>query len=96
MALKKQIDTKYGVTAEYHEILETYINWHQQGAIIRAGVFVNQEAKLAGSSPIAVREYSIQPSGFPFLPDRPIMADAYNYLKTLPDYADAEDVEDEE
>lgn len=98
MALKMQVQTKYGVPAEYHKILETHISWYRRTASVRVGVFVNEEARRDGSRPIEQHEYPPPTSAtyqFPFDADKPVLAAAYEYLKTLDDYKGATDVLEE-
>jgi hypothetical protein len=95
MALKMQIQTKYGIPAEYHKILETHINWCHKTASVRVGVFVDETARRDGNRPIEQREYPRPASGpylFPFDADKPVLEAAYGYLKSLDEYKEAKDV----
>lgn len=94
MALQKQVKTKYGVSAEYHKIIETQINWHNKTAMIRVGVFTTEDARRAGCSPIGMRIYTPSDDNgdaFPFNAEDTVPASAYAYLKTLDDFAGAID-----
>lgn len=94
MALKKQIQTSYGVPAEYHKIIGTSIDWLKQTAIITVGVFVDETARREGVRPIERRAYQAEP--FPFDKTTPERVTAYEYLKALPKYEGAEDILEDE
>ncbi len=95
MALQKLITTKFGVSAEYHKVIETRIDWHNKTAMIRVGLFATEEARRTGCSPIRMSLYprlGEDDGTFPFEIDSPVLASAYAYLKTLDDFVDAIDV----
>ena len=98
MALKKQIQTKFGVPAEYHKIIEVRIDWHRQTAAITVGVFISEEIRRSGGMPIERREYpwaDTSDASSSFITDKPVRAAAYAYLKTLPEFTESEDVLEE-
>ena len=91
MGLIKEIDTKFGVTASYHKITCTNLN----NTSIEVSVYYTKQAKENKAIVMWRKTYSV--------PEDVITEDkikvlnktslklAYEYLKTLEDYVDAED-----
>jgi hypothetical protein len=92
MALKKKVKTPFGVDIDYFKIVHTVIVWHTKTGEIRLSGFVDEKAKNDGAKPIIYQSIQVRPENFPFDPDRPVVADAYNYIKSLKDWNDAIDV----
>lgn len=86
MALRKTINTSFGFAAKdaYHKV--TSISWGGKNVLSSFTIasFIDDTASTA---PLAVRTFTFQPdpSGGSFV------AQAYEYAKTQPDYADAVD-----
>jgi hypothetical protein len=96
MALKLIKNTQYGIDVEYHKILEININWYNKIATIKVGGFINQELRISGSLPIIMvgdkPTDKIFENNFPFSIDGNNLREAYEYLKTLPEFEGAEGV----
>jgi len=82
MALYKEVETPYGVTANYHKIVETYINWKGRTASVLVYSYLNRETRQQEKQPLLVRTYYFDPPIFPFTYDCNVIATAYTALKT--------------
>jgi len=92
MALSKLIETSYGVSANYHKITETKIDWHNRIANITVKSFLSSEARTAGKMPIIDHAYYWAGDDFVFAPDSNVIATAYAKLKTMEQWTNAIDV----
>jgi len=82
MALLKETETPYGVTANYHKIVETHINWKEKIASVLIYSYLNQETRQQEKQPLLIRTYYFDPPIFPFTYDCNVLAIAYQALKT--------------
>lgn len=89
MALKKSIVQDDGVITDYHRILfiQTTVNSHNSIAVLS---YVNG-ASRATESPES-RPYKVAVTYETDYHENMTVEDAYNYLKTLPQFSDAEDI----
>ncbi len=89
MALKKEIRQSDGVVTNYHRILyiQSTINSHESIAVVSYVDEVSRTMENNGDRPyIAAVTYEKE------YEENMTIEDAYKYLKTLPDYEDAEDI----
>jgi len=91
MALVLAKATNYGVDAAYWKVAVTNINWHSRAAHVDLLGFVSEDARRTEKNPIAVCSYDWSGEGFPFDLERNIVADTYAQVKTLEEWAGAED-----
>lgn len=92
MALEKAIETSYGVTASYHKITVTNIDWHNRVANITIAGFIDNAARNTGKIDILKSNYYWAGDDFVFAPDTNVLAVAYAKLKALEQWSDAIDV----
>lgn len=88
MALKKAIRQRDGVTTEYHRIMFLTITTNRQNSI---AVFSYVDEEARGSD---CGEYAPYRSSITYETDydpEMTVEDAYEYLKALPEFADAAD-----
>ena len=81
MALYKETETPYGVTASYHKIAETHINWKEKTASVLVYSYLNQETREQEKQPLLIRTYYFDPPIFPYTFDCNVLATAYQALK---------------
>lgn len=97
MALYKNIQTQYGIDASYIRVAQTNINWTNMMAHIEVLLYVNQDVRRAENNPIGSMAFDISILPYMALNIGPVMnvaAVVYGILKTLPEFAEAEDVID--
>lgn len=97
MALKKTQMTNYGVSGEYWRVAQTNINWDTMMTHIEVLQYVNQDIRRAENKPIGAMSFDISILPYMALNIGPVMnvaAVVYGILKTLPEFAEAEDVID--
>ena len=89
MALMKAIKRDDGVVTNYHRILfiQTTINRQNSIAVLS---YVDEESRLTES--VEVRPYKVAVTYETAYSETMTVEDAYNYLKTLPDFEGAEDI----
>jgi uncharacterized protein (UPF0210 family) len=91
MALLKEIETKYGIAANYHKISVTDVNWHAKSAHVEVIGFVDREAKESGMNPILKTNFDYSPDNFSLSPDSNIVACLYAAIKESDLFINAED-----
>ena len=89
MALKKDITQENGVTTSYHRILliQSVINSNTSIAVLS---YVSQESREAENS--ETPPYKVSATYSSEYIENMTVEDAYNYLKTLPEFEGAEDI----
>jgi len=97
MAIKKSFMTTFGIEGEYWRIAQTNIDWTTMMSHIEVFLYVNQDIRKEGNTPIASKVFDI--SIMPYIglnvgPVVNIAAVVYGILKTFPDFTDAEDIMD--
>lgn len=90
MAIVNRVVLDSGIVAEHAYIRIQELSGNKNFVGIRLEVFGDQELCNSGKSPIAYYNYSFEPAK----DEESLRWDrqAYEYLKTLPEYADAVDV----
>jgi len=83
MALLKETETPYGITASYHKIAETHINWKEKTASVLVYSYLNQETRQQEKQPLLTRTYYFDSPIFPFTFDCNVLTTAYTALKTV-------------
>jgi DUF971 family protein len=91
MALQKDIQTQYGVTANYLRVAGTNFNWAEKQAHIDVVVYINQQARLENKQPIGNFSVDFKESDFDFTENK-VIEQSYLKIKTLPEFSDATDV----
>lgn len=90
MALIKNIDTNFGVTANYTNI-QTVQTYFKDGALdVTLLIYLDEAARKAGKQPIAACppiRFTLEQLGT----SEPTRAAVYKAIKTLPDWSDAKD-----
>ena len=91
MALKKTIKQRDGVTTSYHRImfLQQTINRQNSIAVLS---YVDEEAREAEKRSILEQPYKVSTTYETAYDEEMTIEKAYEYLKTLPEFEDAEDV----
>ena len=89
MALKKEIRQSDGVVTNYHRILyiQSTINSHESIAVVSYVDEIGRTMENNGDRP-----YRSAVTYEKDYEENMTIEDAYKYLKTLPDYEDAEDI----
>jgi hypothetical protein len=99
MALRKSIDSNYGVPATYWHILRTDVNWKTLRASIEVVGYVSQEARRTNKEQVLSKIVNIDISGMVFIPMQNLFELAsivYGFVKLqIPEFADAEDILEE-
>lgn len=90
MALVMERDTGYGISLEEAYIKVENTSGNKELLYITVLVFLNDTARKEGKSPIEQYSYSFVPKVTDDAPN--YHKQAYEYLKSLPEYADAIDV----
>ncbi len=91
MALLKEIKTVYGVSASYWRIVETNINWLSRCAHVTIAGYVDGEARNTGNQPLMLMHFDFFDYNFPFTKEEAVRREAYEAIKTMPEFAGAED-----
>lgn len=91
MALEKALETSYGVTANYHKITVTNIDWHSRTANLTVVGFISSAARTAGKMDILKSNYYWSGDDFVFSPASNTVVDAYTKLKAMEQWTDAID-----
>lgn len=89
MALKKEMQTCFGVAATYINIGKIDINYHDRVMVITALGFPTADARAINSRPIWGQDFTF--AGDAFIPNADRAA-IYNLLKCKPEFEGAEDV----
>lgn len=89
MALQKEIKQDDGVTTSYHRILffRAVINSHVSIAVLSYVDEASRERELTGDRPYKISATYERP-----YVENMTIEEAYEYLKTLPDFEGAEDI----
>jgi len=99
MALRKSIDSNYGVPATYWHILRTDVNWKTLRASIEVVGYVNEEARRNNKDQVLSKIVNIDISGITFIPMQNLFELAsivYGFVKLqIPEFSDAEDILEE-
>lgn len=91
MALKKNVDTQYGIQATYHKVALTSIDWHARQARLVTVGFIDEEARRAGKVALGTFALDIESKDFNFIPEENIIQKCYEILKGQPTFEGAED-----
>lgn len=89
MALKKDVNTDIGLTLSNSYIRIDEQSGTKENINIRTRVYLSQEAREQGYRWVVERIYNFIPSVDDLAPN--FIKQGYEYLKTLPEYADAID-----
>ena len=100
MALKKALETQYGVNAEYWAISQTNVNWRERSIHVVVLGWPSREAAQQGHTPLDAKTRDWAGAQFPFVglgdsrPFNEAVAMVYLALKMEPgsDFAGAEDI----
>ena len=96
MALRKSIDSNFGVAATYWHILRTDVNWKTLRANLEVVGYVNEEARRTNKEQVLSKVVNIDISGMAFIPMNSLFELAsivYGFVKLqIPEFADAEDI----
>lgn len=91
MALYKAIKQSDGVTASYHRILYMTQTVNRQNSIVVLS-YVDGDARAIERDSIETQPYSKSKTYETSYDENMTIVSAYEYLKTLPQFEDAEDV----
>ena len=92
MAIVKSLETGYGVTAEYHKIVTTDVNWLNSTIRITIDSFINQQARLDGKMPIIVHSYYFSGDDFTLTTNMNVVGWSYEQIKLKPEWENSLDV----
>lgn len=103
MALKITKPTDYGVDATYFKVFEMHLNFHLSIARVILVGYASKAARDAGKQPMVTimthfgvgAENASVPNkypDFPFTIEGKNTKEAYDFIKTIPEWANAEDV----
>lgn len=91
MALKKVIETLYGISVGYHKVIITNVDWLNQKAHIEVVSYIDQEARESGKRALSAFALDYEGDGFDFSVDDNLVQKTYEKIKSLPEFIDAED-----
>ena len=91
MALKKEVKLASGVVVNHHRIISANIDWQYKSLAITVGHYISVDARTSKMDPVNTTRYRVPIGTFPLTDGGAIQNEMYNYLKTLPEYEDAED-----
>jgi hypothetical protein len=93
MALKKEIVTDHGVTAEYHRITEINADYARRTLSVKLDLYLNKVARDLGSKSLQYALFHFNGDQFPEdVADMEPRAVLYGLLKQQHGFGDAEDV----
>lgn len=94
MALQKEIITTQGIPTTYHRVLAVhdYSKLNPPKAHIDVASYASEEAATQGYAFVEVYQFEFADEAYPFTADGAVKEDAYAAIKTLPEFAGAEDV----
>lgn len=100
MGLLKAMPTGMGVDAVYWKVSTTEIDWHKRQAQVRLLGFVSQDARQTGKFPVkqVILTFggmspaeAMYDGSFPFTFEGDTVKEAYQRIKTIPGWTDAQD-----
>lgn len=92
MALSKEIETQFGVKANYHSILNYTVNRFHSVINFMLDSFVDADARTAGS-PIVSEPYCLAGEDFSAIDmNSPIVPQLYAFIKTKEKFSGAVDI----
>ena len=93
MALQISKPTEFSdnINITYWKIISLNIDWHNRSGVAVIGGFLSMEDRIALKKPVSYYHQHFIDS-FPFDADRNTLQDAYNYIKTLPDWQGSLDI----
>jgi hypothetical protein len=92
MALEKEIETIYGVSATYWKIAATNINWHEKIASIEVWGYVDANASAKHKGILKCITYRFEDSDFTFTMTSNIVAECYEKIKVMEEWQNANNV----
>ena len=91
MALRKEIETNYGVIGDYSKVVITNCNWLTKKAHIEVCLYTNEQARIDLKTPLKNMEFDLAFEQLGITVEDNIVAKTYEYLTTLPEFEGAED-----
>jgi len=92
MALQLAIEHETGVILNYWKISTTDVCWYIGGRCIIVDGYIDYQARLDGKVPLGTKIYEYMDNDFHVEPDDNLVYEAYEKLKTLPEWSGAIDV----
>lgn len=89
MALKKTVQTDFGISADYINIGNVVVDYPAKQVSITLLVYASQAARDAGAKPMGSFTHYLKDTAF--IPDA-TRATIYPEIKKLPEFADAVDI----
>lgn len=91
MALSKNVTLDSGAVASYWKVFSDKVSWHLGRADFVLAGFLDENARNANKQPLDYMSYSIEDISDVLDIDTATVSQLYTYLKTLPEWDDAED-----
>lgn len=91
MALSKTITTDSGVDVQYHRIADITLFKDTETAMITVYSYISEDTRRGGYAPYEREQYTFSGLDYPFTVDGATFTDAYNAIKSIDKYKDAED-----
>lgn len=90
MALEKSVQTKFGVDASYHKVIQG------RPGLVEVAAYFSKDARDSACSPLCIKQY---PCPFSYFDEAVLkqsgvstITQAYEFLKTLDEFSNAQDV----
>lgn len=91
MALSKNIETSFGVTASYHKIADINISWHKKECGVTIECYLNEQSRLDNKSPLTSFFYYYNEVSFDIDVEGNLTEQLYNKIKQESEFIDATD-----
>lgn len=91
MALCKNIETRYGVTASYHKITQIQISWHTKECTVYLSGYIDKSAREQDKSPIYSVGYDYFADMFDFNVEGNLTEQLYSKIKLEKEFTNATD-----
>jgi len=91
MALCKDLETNYGVTASYHKIIDLNISWHKKECSVTISSFLSEQARLDNKSALRTAYFDYNEDKFNFNVEHNITEQLYSKIKQESDFINATD-----
>lgn len=92
MALQKEIQSAYGVTANYHKVNVTNVDWLNKRLNYTICGYANEQARVDKKAFLFANSYAVEWDGNEITADTNIVAYCYADAKTKPEFENSIDV----
>lgn len=81
MAIIKELNSSYGVSASYHRILAVSINVVNKEVVIAVASYLTKKARNEGCDPLDIIDIEVPKEDYDSFLTEPIMIASYHWLK---------------